>query len=151
MLRWLKENTAWLRTEIISSKNLDPENQFLLGGENGLRGYSVRQFSGPKRALVTLENRQVLVHDWLRLVSIGWAAFVDTGAVWTDTRTPPLNRFRSDVGVGLRFAPSRSFDPGLIRIDLAYALQENNKSSRVLVNIGADISFGEKKFRKFDQ
>lgn len=151
LLEWLEKNTAWIRGEIVSSKNLDPENQFLLGGENGLRGYSVRQFSGPKKALFTLENRRVVLYDWLHLMTIGWAAFADTGAVWSDTRMPSLNRFRSDVGVGLRLAPSRSTDPGLIRIDLAYAFQENNKTSRLQVNIGGDISFGEKKMRKFDQ
>ncbi len=151
LLDWLPKNTLTLRGEYILSKNLDPENQFLLGGENGLRGYSVRQFSGANRTLFTLENRRVVLYDWLNLVSVGWAVFFDTGATWDDGNTPGSGRYRSDIGGGLRLAPSRSVDPGLIRFDVAYALQDNDRSSRFVVNIGADISFGERRVRKFDQ
>lgn len=148
---WAPKNTASLRGEYVLSRRLDPEDQFLLGGENGLRGYSVRQFSGFNRALFSLENRRAVLYDWLHLVSIGWAVFMDTGAVWNKNSAPSLRRFRSDIGGGLRFAPSRSVDPGLIRVDVAYALQDNDRSSRFVVNIGADLSFGERRVRKFDQ
>lgn len=151
VLDWLPKNTATLRGEYVLSKNLDAENQFLLGGENGLRGYSVRQFSGMKRALFSLENRRAVLYDWLHLVSMGWAVFIDAGAVWNRRDTPALRRFRSDVGAGLRLAPSRSVDPGLIRIDVAYALQDNDRRSRFVLNIGADLAFGDRRVRKFDQ
>ncbi|MCG3205035.1 MAG: Outer membrane protein assembly factor BamA [Elusimicrobia bacterium] len=151
LLNWMPENTASLRGEYIHSKNLDPEKQFLLGGENGLRGYSVRQFSGPNKMLLALENRQVVLYEWLHLVNIGWALFADTGAVWADGVFPKFPQFKSDVGLGLRLAPSRSVDPGLIRIDVAYALQDNDRKSRFVLNIGADLSFGDRRVRKFDQ
>ncbi len=151
LLDWLPLHTASLRSEYVVSKNLDPEREFLLGGENGLRGYSVRQFSATDRILFTLEDRRGLLYDWLHLISIGWAWFMDSGAVWEKGSFPDANQFRTDVGGGIRFAPSRSTNPGLIRIDVAYALQDNNRSSRFVLNIGADLSFGDRPARKFDR
>ncbi len=151
LMDWLPKHTFTFRSEYTVSKNLDPEDEFLLGGENGLRGYSVRQFSGSSRVLFTLENRRAVLYDWLHLVSMGWAVFADAGAVWEKGPTPSIEKFRSDVGAGLRLAPSRSVDPGLVRIDVAYALQDNDRKSRFVLNIGADLSFGERRVRKFDQ
>jgi outer membrane protein assembly factor BamA len=148
---WVPKNTGSLRCEFITSKNLDPERQFLLGGENGLRGYSVRQFSGDHKLLFTMENRRDIIMDWLNLVSVGWAAFVDSGAAWNTSEGLTSDKFKSDVGLGLRLAPSRSYDPGLIRMDVAYALQNNKKDSRVVINIGADLTFGERRKSKFEQ
>lgn len=151
LTQWIARNVASVRAEWTQSKNLDPERQFLLGGESGLRGYSVRQFSGQHKWLAALENRHDLVYDWLNLVSIGWAAFFDTGAAWKTGSGLSLSDVKSDVGVGMRFAPSRSFDPGLIRVDVAYALQDNNKDSRVVINIGADLMFGERRKTRFER
>lgn len=151
LVGWRPEHTASLRVHLIGSRHLDPENQFLLGGDSGLRGYKVRQLSGSKSALFTLENRRVVLYDWLHLVTVGWAVFADAGAAWDAHQSPRFNDFLSDVGAGIRFAPSRSVDPGLIRLDLAYALQDNDRSSRFVVNIGADVHFGQRRGRKFDQ
>ena len=149
--QWRPDNTASLRGEWVASHNLDPENQFLLGGESGLRGYSVRQFAGDNSLLVTLENRRAVLYDWLRLVSIGWAVFGDAGAVWSRHTSLDTREIKSDVGLGIRLAPSRSVDPGLLRIDVAYALDDNQQPTRFVLNIGADIRFGEHQLRKFDQ
>lgn len=149
--QWLTDHTASLRGEWAASHNLDPESQFLLGGENGLRGYSVRQFAGENSLLLTLENRRVVLYDWLRLVSVGWAVFADAGTVWSRHRGIDTDEIASDVGAGIRFAPSRSTDPGLIRIDIAYALNDNNRTSPFVLNIGADIHFGDRTLRKFEQ
>jgi outer membrane translocation and assembly module TamA len=145
------KQSAFIRTEYTGSKNLDSEDQFLLGGENGLRGYSVRQFSGSKKLLVTVETRRVIIYDWLHLMHLGWAVFGDSGAAWKEHTSLDKKDFKSDVGLGLRLAPSRSFDPGLIRIDVAYALNDNNRDHRWVINIGGQLSFGEKSERKFDQ
>jgi hemolysin activation/secretion protein len=151
LANWAPRQVASVRGELTMSQHLDPERQFLLGGESGLRGYSVRQFAGQHKWLTTLENRHDLVYDWLNLVSVGWAAFFDTGAAWSTQRGLSLSDVKSDLGVGLRLAPSRSFDPGLIRIDVAYALQDNNKDSRVVINIGADLMFGERRKTRFER
>lgn len=149
--QWRPDNTASLRGEWVASHNLDPENQFLLGGESGLRGYSVRQFAGDNSLLVTLENRRAVLYDWLRLVSLGWAVFADAGTVWNRHTSLDTRDIASDVGLGIRLAPSRSVDPGLLRIDLAYALDDNQQTSRLILNLGGEIHFGEGRQRKFDQ
>jgi hypothetical protein len=148
---WRPRHTASIKGEYMASSNLDPERQLLLGGENGLRGYSVRQFSGSNKLLMTLEDRRFWLPDWLDLVNLGWAYFVDSGAVWNRGWSPRGSDIRSDVGVGIRIAPSRSVHAGLIRMDVAYALQDNRRSSRFVVNIGADIDFGEPRQPKFEQ
>jgi hypothetical protein len=148
---WLPRHTASLRGDYVLSKNLDPERQLLLGGENGLRGYSVRQFSGSNKAVFTLEDRRFWLPDWLSLVNLGWAYFIDSGAVWNKGAAPHASDLRSDVGAGIRIAPSRSVHAGLIRMDVAYALQDNQHSSRFVVNIGADIDFGEPQQHKYNQ
>lgn len=147
---WLRDYVATLTGEMKLGKNLSPEKQFLLGGENGLRGYSVRQFSGNKSFIASLESREVLKYDWLQLMTVGWAVFADTGGVWKEHENMSFDEFKSDVGFGIRFAPSRSVDPGIIRADLAYALNENNQSSRWVFNVGGEIIFGKPKAAKFD-
>ncbi len=150
-LDWWRANTALVRLTYEVGKNLDAENQFTLGGENGLRGYSVRQFSGNKKAVAVFENRRPILYDWLHLVSFGWAVFADTGGVWEANEEPSFDDFNSDVGVVIRLAPSRSLDPTLIRIDLAYALNDNDRSSRFVFNIGGEVRFGERPRKKFEQ
>ena len=147
---WFRGHTATLSGEVRVGRRLDPEHQFLLGGETGLRAYSVREFGGNKSALFTLENRQVVLYDWLKLANVGWAVFADAGAVWKRGEAPSFATFRSDVGAGLRFAPSRSTDPGIVRLDLAYALNENDRRSRLVIHIGGEVLFGRTEERKFD-
>ncbi len=151
ILNWWNENVVSLRGEGTFGINLPPDKQLLLGGENGLRGYSVRQFSGNRKIIITLENRRILLYDWLNLVNLGWAVFADTGGVWKEHQKISRNGFRSDVGAGFRFSPSRSFDPSLIRADVVYALNDNNRRSRWTVNIGGELRFGEIDKRKFDE
>ncbi|MFN0117955.1 MAG: hypothetical protein ACKVQC_06665 [Elusimicrobiota bacterium] len=146
---WWKSHTAFSRLEYKTLINPDPEDQLLLGGENGLRGYSIRQFDGNKKVLLTLEDRQILLYDWLSLMHWGWAVFADMGVIAREGEKLSMNKVKSNVGLGLRFAPSRSVDPGFIRIDVAYALQNNDRKSRLIFNIGASLGFGEKNNRKF--
>lgn len=140
-----------LRGEAELGKNLPAETQFLLGGENGLRAYSVRQFSGSRKLFFSAENRWNLMYDWMNLVHVGWAVFADSGGVWREQEAIRLNEFKNDAGVGFRFSPSRAFTSSLIRIDLAYAMNNNNQRSRLAVNIGGALQFGESKEKKFDQ
>ncbi len=151
LVDWREENTASLRGAWTASHNLDPENQYLLGGFNGLRAYQVRELSGANTAIATLENRTVITYDWLKLVNVGWALFADAGSAWQRGGQLRMAGVKSDLGAGLRFAFTRSTDPSLIRLDLAYALQDNESSSRLALNIGADIHFGERQVRKFEQ
>jgi hypothetical protein len=150
-VNWLPRHTAFIRANMVWGKNLDSETQFILGGENGLRGYSVRQFGGSNKLLINVENRRTVVTDFLQLMSLGWAVFFDTGYAWYNKENFSLSDLRSDVGIGARVASSRSTNPSIYRLDLAYALDENNQSSRWVVNIGADLALGLGEKRRFEQ
>jgi hemolysin activation/secretion protein len=107
---------------LISNK-LDPENQVLLGGDNGLRGYPLRYQSGESRALLTVEQR--FYTEWYpwRLFRVGYAAFADVGRVWgQDPRGTPSLGTLSDVGFGLRLTSPRSSGRNIVHIDLAFPL-----------------------------
>ncbi len=120
----------------IAGHALDVDNPVQLGGDNGLRGYPLRYQSGDTKVLFTVEQRYFT--DWypFRLVRIGGAIFADVGRVWGDD---PLNGKRygwlADVGIGLRFAPTRSSAGKLIHLDLAFPLggDESIDSAQILL------------------
>ena len=60
-------------------EDLDADRELLIGGNNGVRGYEARTFTGDKRFALNLEDRVHLVDDVFSLVSIGAAFFVDVG------------------------------------------------------------------------
>jgi hemolysin activation/secretion protein len=103
--------------------SLDLDNRVEIGGDSGLRGYPLRYQNGDSKLLLTLEQRYFT--DWypFRLVRIGGAVFADAGRVWGDD---PVNgrRFEwlTDVGFGLRFAPTRSSAGKMIHLDVAFPL-----------------------------
>ena len=102
---------------------LDLDNQILLGGDNGLRGYPLRYQDGTQRAQMTLEQRYFT--DWypFRLFRVGGAVFFDAGRVWgaAPLAAPNLGLLK-DAGFGLRFGNSRSGLGNVVHVDLAFPL-----------------------------
>ncbi len=104
-----------------AGKRLDLENQILLGGDNGLRGYPLRYQDGTSRALFSLEERYF--SDWypFRLFRVGAAVFFDMGRTWG--RPPLATRslgLLKDAGFGLRFGNARTGLGNVIHVDLAF-------------------------------
>ncbi len=107
----------------VFSKNIDAENQVLIGGDSGLRGFPLRYQSGQKSAVLTVEQR--FFTDWYpwRLVRVGYAFFMDAGRVWgQDARGTQILGTLYDVGVGLRLTSPRSSTGAVVHIDLAFPL-----------------------------
>lgn len=122
------------------ASNLDPENQLLLGGDNGLRGYPLRYLSGDRRVLMTVEQR--LYTDWhvLKLVHVGGVVFYDAGLAWLGSDPTASNRpFLQDVGFGIRLSSSRASLGGLLKIDVAFPLNAppGIPSRQLLISTGA--------------
>jgi len=117
-----------------AGRNLDLDQQLLLGGDNGLRGYPLRYQGGTSRALLTVEQRYFT--DWypFRLFRIGAAAFFDIGRTWGDTAvsTPSLGLLK-DVGIGLRIGNSRSGLGNVIHVDLAFPLDGDSSIDKVQI------------------
>lgn len=108
----------------VATEDLDAEQQVLLGGDNGLRGYPLRYQGGSSSALLTLEHR--VFTDWylFRLFRIGGAGFVDVGRTWgrSVAGTEPYGVL-ADVGVGIRFGSNRSGLGNVLHVDFSYALE----------------------------
>jgi outer membrane protein assembly factor BamA len=114
----------------------DADQQLLLGGDSGLRGYPIRFQGGTSSALLTVEHR--VFTDWfpLRLVRVGGALFFDAGRTWGRdfAGAEPLGLLK-DVGLGIRFGNVRSGLGNVIHVDLSYALDAPPGIKRVQVTV----------------
>ncbi len=89
--------------------------RFFVGGTGTLRGYDTRQFDGTDMALFTLETSYLLPHRYLPSV----IPFYEGGRTWGPGANP-AERWRSALGVGLRF-PTRGTSL-FARVDAAWPL-----------------------------
>jgi hemolysin activation/secretion protein len=132
---YLEQGRNWLFfTTLQASKGwrLDLDNQILLGGDNGLRGYPLRYQDGTARALWTVEQR--FFTDWyvFRLFRVGAAVFFDSGRTWG---TPPLAGpglgLLKDAGFGARFGNARSGLGNVVHVDLAFPFNGDSSIKKV--------------------
>ncbi|MEE8526041.1 MAG: hypothetical protein V3T72_19055 [Thermoanaerobaculia bacterium] len=115
--------------------NLDPENQLLLGGDSGLRGYPARFQDGDRRFLISLEHRFYTDWELFDLVHVGAAVFLDAGHAWYDDgprRDDDLGLLK-DVGLGLRLGSSRSARGQLVHLDVAFPMDGGSQKVQWLV------------------
>lgn len=122
-----------------TGQSLDLDHYYLLGGDDGLRGYPLRYQQGSGRVQFNIEER--LYTDWTlwRLFDVGGAVFFDAGRTFgsNPVGTPQLGWLR-DVGIGLRLGNNRSSFGNVIYIDLAAPLDgENIKRQQLLVGAAA--------------
>lgn len=116
--------------------NLPPHERFLLGGDNGLRGYEARAFDGERLALVNLEYRLTFEKEWLSLVQLGVVGFLDAGLA-RDHDILEIPDWRSSAGVGLRFGIPRAARNNVLRLDVAWPFSTDEQGER-----GWVVSFG---------
>ena len=109
---------------------LEGQQQVLLGGNSGLRGYAPRQFSGTKRIRLNLESRAIFWEH--SLIVVGSAIFADVGYIWTGD-TSDLGIPRRSVGFGLRLGLPKLSGSRVYRADLAYPLDGPEKPSLIPV------------------
>ncbi|MBN1907295.1 MAG: hypothetical protein JW927_19615 [Deltaproteobacteria bacterium] len=123
-------------------KKLDLDNQLLLGGDSGLRGYPLRYQGGNASALLTLEQR--VYSDWypFRLFRVGGAVFFDAGRTWGPNPVGAENLgMLKDVGIGLRIGNSRSGIGRMIHVDLAFPLDGESDIKGVQIVVDTKIGF----------
>lgn len=117
---------------------LDGEDQLLLGGDSGLRGYPLRYQAGDRRMLLTLEQRFFSDRELFHLVHLGAAVFFDAGQAWfvnpRSQRDPKLaaqeRRILKDAGLGLRLGSSRSSRGAVLHLDVAFPLDADRSIQR---------------------
>jgi outer membrane protein assembly factor BamA len=123
-------------------KQLDVDNQLLLGGDNGLRGYPLRYQTGTSRALLTVEERYFTNWYPFRLFRVGAAAFFDAGRTWGNSAAGADNLgLLKDVGVGLRFGSTRSGLGNVIHVDVAFPLDGDSSIKSVQFLVETKTSF----------
>ena len=119
-----------------TTHRLDADQQLLLGGDTGLRGYPLRFQGGTSSALLTVEHR--LFTDWFpfRLVRFAGAAFFDAGRTWGRdyTGAEPFGML-TDIGLGIRVGNVRSGLGAVVHVDLSYALDAPPGIKRVQVTV----------------
>jgi len=92
--------------------------QFVLGGENGLRGYDARQFTGSRMVLGTIEQR-IFGPNLLSILGIGGVTFIDFGQAWKRGEDFRISEVRSNWGLGLRLGLVKSSSFKVMRLDMA--------------------------------
>lgn len=113
-------------------RSLDTGNQITLGGDTGLRGYRNNSFNGSQSALMNIENRFFAPGEYFHLFRFGGAVFFDAGVV---------DKPKADVGVGLRFVPTRGRTGTAFRVDLAYALHGGPGGRRLVLGVRGGQAF----------
>lgn len=123
--------TFVLNVSTTLTRNVDLPFQLSLGEEEGLRGYTFRNFNGLNRALLNFEDR--IFTPWQnRLLGIGFVSFLDAGHVWS--KNSSSDSFGSSVGVGVRLAFKKFQRTKILRIDFAYPFV-NAPSKRISISI----------------
>jgi hypothetical protein len=124
------------------AEDLDRDNQLLLGGDNGLRGYPLRYQSGDQRVIATIEQRYFTDYYPLRLFRLGFAAFFDVGRTWGDNVAGAENLgLLRDFGVGMRLGSTRAGGGNVIHIDLAFPVDGEDDISALQVLFQTKASF----------
>jgi hemolysin activation/secretion protein len=124
------------------SEELDADQQLVLGGEEGLRGYPLRYQAGTSKVLLTLEERYYTGWYPFRLFHVAGAAFFDMGRTWgTDVTGATSDGLLRDVGVGLRLGSSRSAFGNVIHIDLAFPLDGGDDIDSVQFVVETKVRF----------
>ena len=106
-----------------TTHRLDPDQQLLIGGDTGVRGYPLRYQGGSSSVVLTLEERAYTSWFPLRLVRVGVAAFTDIARTFgrDEFGAAPLGTL-TDVGLGLRLGNNRSGLGNVVHLDVSYAI-----------------------------
>jgi hypothetical protein len=138
-VRWVQQPLP--RTSLVAGvvavagRRMPRDFQLTLGGINGLRAFPVHELSGTQVWRANAELRWTGVRDWLRLVSLGGAAFWDSGRAWgAGAEGEPWHH---DAGFGLRLSLPHSALNVVARFDVAWPISPAVDGRR-----GAAYSFG---------
>jgi hemolysin activation/secretion protein len=127
---------AWsllVRGSAGAARHATLDQQLLLGGEFGLRGYPNRYQIGDRRFLVTVEERYYSNLYPLRMFRLGAAAFLDVGRAWYQDEAPawlPQERHGdhfgvlANAGLGLRMESTRTRGDVILHLDVAFPLRD---------------------------
>ncbi|MCI0432222.1 MAG: BamA/TamA family outer membrane protein [Gemmatimonadetes bacterium] len=112
-----------LRATVQSGWNTRTPFQLTLGGERGVRGYSLERFPGGRRLVMNGEDRIYIGWPLRDVMDVGATIFADAGRIWPgDAPFGADSGWRASAGLGLRVsfpADSRT----TYRFDFAWPLE----------------------------
>jgi hypothetical protein len=115
-----------------------PGAEFDLGLGSGPRAFRSHAFTGDRTVFATVEYRVTVVDDFLGLMGLGVAGFVDHGGAWY---AGSRRRLGWDAGVGLRMGASRASDTEALRFDLARRFGNDAQEAGWVVTVGKGFVF----------
>ena len=119
-------------------ENPVPGGEFDLGLGLGPRAFRSHAFTGDRSYFGTAEYRVTVTDDFLGMIGLGVAGFVDHGGAWY-SGSP--RRTGWDAGVGLRLGASRSSDTDALRFDLARRFGNDAQGSGWVITVGKGFVF----------
>ncbi len=124
-LRYRRPQTPRLGLHVDAEATIAQEStvdqQVLIGGDSGLRGYPNRFQAGTRRFRVSVEERFYSNLYLLRVLRVAGAAFLDIGRAWRAGARRD-NDVLANVGVGLRFESTRTNRDLVYHLDVAVPL-----------------------------
>lgn len=119
-------------------ENPVPGGEFDLGLGIGPRAFRSHAFTGDRSYFGTAEYRVTVADDFLGMIGLGVAGFVDHGAAWY-AGSP--RRSGWDAGLGLRLGASRSTDTEALRFDLARRFGNDAERAGWVITVGKGFVF----------
>jgi len=115
-----------------------PGGEFDLGLGSGPRAFRSHAFTGDRSYFGTAEYRVTVVDDFLGMIGLGIAGFVDHGGAWYSGEP---RRTGTDAGIGLRLGASRSTDTDALRFDFARRFGNDAQRAGWVVTVGKGFVF----------
>ncbi|NJR23834.1 MAG: ShlB/FhaC/HecB family hemolysin secretion/activation protein [Richelia sp. CSU_2_1] len=112
----------------LSANSLLPNQQFVIGGGQSLRGYRQNARSGDNGFRISIEDRITLRRNGAGIPTLQIAPFIDAGAVWNNGSNPnklPNQTFLAGAGLGVLWSPIQQ-----VNVRLDYGLPLVNLSDR---------------------
>jgi len=127
-----------LNATMETSYNAENFEQFVLGGDSGLKGYPIRYQKGDSKMTIGVEDR--IYFSWypLQMLKFGAAVFAETGSAWFEGESP---NFISDAGFGLRVVSTRQAQSKVLHVDIAFPLSEKDQVDSYQLFLKAEAQF----------
>ncbi len=119
-------------------ENPTPGGEFDLGHGIGPRSFGPHSMTGDRAVWGTFEHRVFLVDEFLGLLGLGAAAFIDYGGAWFDGIDP---QFGGNAGFGLRIGATRATGINVGRFDFGYRFGDGWSGKRWALSIGRGFLF----------
>ncbi len=138
VLKPVPGHVAVLHAEAGWIENPLPGAEFDLGLGTGPRAFGSHAFTGDRQVFATAEYRVTVAEDFLGLVGLGMAGFLEHGGAWY---AGSRRRLGWDAGVGIRLGASRSSDTEALRFDLARRFANDVEEAGWVVTVGKGFVF----------